>query len=77
MKLKRLAVHLLDGNPLVFETASRPYRWMDFGFNSLTSEAPDAIRSAFAMTQQTQSGRPGDYYEFGVFKGYTVHRPLG
>jgi O-methyltransferase len=57
--------------PRLMAGTSRLYYTMDRRFRTLSNGAPSAIRRALAEFRNLGAG-PGDYYEFGVFRGYTL-----
>ncbi len=70
-QIRRRAARVLQKNPKLFVFASKVYYLLDRSFMTLSPGAPDAIRSAFAKSQREFAGNEGDYYEFGLFRGYT------
>jgi hypothetical protein len=69
--LKKRVAHALRGHPTLFAFFSRAYYKVDRSFRTLSPGAPDAIHRAFARRQEELVGEEGDYYEFGVFRGFT------
>ena len=69
--LKKRVELLLRGYPRLFALTSRAYYKLDRSFKTLSPGAPDAIRQAFAKSAAALVGDDGDYYEFGIFRGYT------
>ena len=57
--------------PPLFRLASRLYHKMSGTFRPLSSGAPEAIWRGFEMAKDLNPHNPGDYYEFGLFGGYT------
>lgn len=68
---KKTIENLLSGHPRMFKFASQCYHKLDRSFKTLSPGAPDAIRKAFVEVHKTPLETPGDYYEFGLFRGYT------
>ncbi len=72
MAIKGKIESILRHCPPLFRIGSRIYHAMNFGFKSLSAGAPGAIKEAFRLAEELHSGGPiGDYYEFGLYKGYT------
>jgi len=75
MAIKQKIESALRHCPPLFKTASRLYHFLNSGFKSLSPGAPKAIDMAFKIAKQQHQGGPiGDYYEFGLYKGYTFYR---
>jgi O-methyltransferase len=70
---KKLAERALRGAPPLYRFGSRAYhRLLYRSFRTLSPGAPEAIRRAFALARQGAGGAEvGDYYEFGVYRGFT------
>ncbi len=72
MVIKKKLESVLRHCPPLFRLGSRIYHAMNPGFKSLSPGAPDAIDRAFKLAGDLHAGEPfGDYYEFGIYKGYT------
>ncbi|MGM0368761.1 MAG: TylF/MycF/NovP-related O-methyltransferase [Actinomycetota bacterium] len=72
MTIKRKLESILRNCPPLFRLGSRVYHAINPGFKSLSPGAPDAIKHAFELAKNLHDGGPiGDYYEFGLYKGYT------
>ena len=72
MAIKKKLESILKRFPPLFRLGSRVYHAMNPGFKSLSSGAPGAIEEAFKMARELHGNEPiGDYYEFGLYKGYT------
>jgi len=69
--LKKGVENVLRDHPRLFALFSRAYYKLDRSFRTLSPGAPDAIRKAFARSRDGLVGDAGDYYEFGVFRGFT------
>lgn len=65
--LKSTAVELLRHFPATFAVASQLFHKVGPAFRSLSPDAADAISRALAG-----SGTSGDYYEFGIWRGYCL-----
>lgn len=70
LRPKKLIEKALRRTPPLYRLASRIYHRMNGSFRTLSPGAPGAIESAFELMKE-QGGPVGDYYEFGVFRGYT------
>ena len=72
MRIKKVLVDVLKNCPPAYVGASKIFHMMNRGFKPGNYGAPDAIYRAFERTK-TGNGKAstGDYYEFGLFKGYT------
>jgi O-methyltransferase len=71
VQLRRRLARLLQKNPQTFALASKIYYTLDRSFMTLSPGAPDAIRKALIKSRDELVGHDGDYYEFGLFRGYT------
>lgn len=71
MSLKSTLENILKHYPPLFRFGSRVYHKLNGSFRTLSPGTPDAIRKAFTLLQQESDGPIGDYYEFGLFRGYT------
>lgn len=69
MRPKKLIEHALRRTPPLYRLASKIYHRMNGSFRTLSPGAPGAIHRAFELMRE--HGEVGDYYEFGVFRGYT------
>lgn len=75
MRLKSAVEAVLRPYPPLFRAASKAYHKFNGDFRSLSRGAPEAVRRcvAIAADEARAAGREvGDYYEFGVFRGFTV-----
>ena len=72
--MKKLVERALRGAPPLYRVASRVYhRVLNRSFTTLSAGAPEAIQRAFERARQhAAGGELGDYYEFGVFRGFTL-----
>ena len=61
---------ILRKAPPLFRLGSRVYHGMRGSFRSLSAGGPEAVRKAFRSVKEQGEPR-GDYYEFGLFRGYT------
>jgi hypothetical protein len=69
MKLRRFIVKCLHVTRLN-RLAHRLYYSHVHGFNAATRSTLEGIDKAFARAQHAGTLAQGDYYEFGIFKGY-------
>ena len=72
--VKAAAGKVLKRSPRALATASRLLYSVDRRFRTLSPATPDAIHSAWVAARKLQGAAIGDYYEFGVFRGYTLLR---
>ncbi len=72
MSVKSTIENILKRYPPLFRLGSHVYHKLNGSFRTLSPGAPDAIQKAFKLAQQEAgSAELGDYYEFGLFRGYT------
>ena len=72
MAIKKKMESVLKRFPPLFRLGSRVYHALNPGFKSLSPGAPGAIEKAFKLAKELHADEPiGDYYEFGLYKGYT------
>ena len=72
MFIKRKIESMLHRSPRFFRLGSRVYHYLRPGFKALDPGTPKAINKAFKIFKELNNGGPvGDYYEFGLHKGYT------
>jgi len=72
MAIKKKMESVLKRFPPLFRLGSRMYHAMNPGFKSLSPGAPGAIEKAFELAKELHADELiGDYYEFGLYKGYT------
>ena len=71
MRIKSVIEDLLRNYPPLFRMASQAYHRMHGSFRTLSPGAPGAIRKAFELINERDGEVSGDYYEFGLFRGYT------
>lgn len=69
-KVKKAIEDLLRHYPKAFAVASQLYHKLNGSFRTLSPGAPGAIRQAFQARQKSETENNGDYYEFGIFRGY-------
>jgi O-methyltransferase len=70
LRIKKTVFRYLSRHPRLRRSASRMLYMLDRSFSSLSPEATIAIDAAWR--QAKSEGTTGDYYEFGVFRGYTL-----
>jgi hypothetical protein len=68
--LKSAVASQLRRCPPLLRLGSRVYHGINRGFDTLSPGTPEAIRRALELARK-DNGDAGDYFEFGVFKGYT------
>lgn len=71
MSIKSRAEDLLRNYPPLFRFASGLYHRLHGSFSTLSPGAPSAIRKSFELLIERDGEVKGDYYEFGLFRGYT------
>jgi len=71
-RAKKIIEHALQKHPSLFAIASKIYYTINPSFQTLSPGAPEAIYQAFRMAKAMNPSRLGDYYEFGLFRGYTL-----
>jgi len=70
MSLKHSIENLLRDYPVLFRFGSRVYHWFNNSFKTLSPGTPEAILKAFELLKSEGRDPFGDYYEFGLFRGY-------
>ena len=70
MSLKSSIENLLRDYPVLFRFGSRVYHWFNNSFKTLSPGTPEAILKAFELLKSENRAPFGDYYEFGLFRGY-------
>lgn len=71
MSFKSRVEDILRHYPPLFRLASRLYHRAHGSFRTLSPGAPGAIRKGFELVLKRDGAVDGDYYEFGLFRGYT------
>lgn len=71
MSFKSRIEDVLRHCPPLFRFASRVYHKLHGSFRTLSPGAPGAIRKGFELILEQDGEVKGDYYEFGLFRGYT------
>lgn len=71
MRLKSSLVAALKNCPPLFRFSSRTYHRINSRFRTLSPGTPEAIARALALVRSERGDDVGDYYEFGLFRGYT------
>ena len=61
----------LQDYPSAFRFGSKVYHTFNSSFRSASIEAPEAIARAIEKAGELRGEDPGDYYEFGLFRGFT------
>ena len=58
--------------PFLFRLGSKVYHTFNGSFRTLSPGTPQALHEAFSLAKENSGGHPiGDYYEFGLFRGFT------
>ena len=71
-KFKTQVENSLRRYPPLFRLGSRIYHTFNSSFKTLSPGTPKALQEAFQLAKKyAGSGEVGDYYEFGLFRGYT------
>jgi len=70
MNLKKLVEDTLRNYPPLFKLGSKIYHKLNNSFLTLSPETPEAILKAFKLSSKNGQEPFGDYYEFGLFRGY-------
>ncbi len=74
MAFKGKIESILRKYPPFFRLGSKIYHALNLGFKSLSPGAPAAIERAFEIARNLNGHNSiGDYYEFGLYKGYTFY----
>ena len=71
MRVKTVIENILRNYPPLFRMASNVYHKMNGSFRTLSPGTSEAIAKAYAIVKEESDGTVGDYYEFGLFRGYT------
>jgi hypothetical protein len=74
MRAKAAVARVLKSYPPLFRTASRLYHAFNRGFapfDTLSPGLPDALAQAFRLAREEAGQSPGDYFEFGLYRGYS------
>lgn len=71
MHIKGLIERALRRYPPAFQLGSKAYHALNGSFRSASPEAPDAVERAIRFAKRARGDDPGDYYEFGLFRGFT------
>ena len=69
-KVKKAIEDILRNHPTMFAFASKCYHKLNPSFKTLSPGAPGAIRQAFVERMGSLPDSMGDYYEFGIFRGF-------
>jgi len=72
-RAKNRLVRILEPYPFLFSTASKVLWTLDRSFDSLSVGGPGAITAVFEQLKSAGGVPAGDYYEFGLFRGYMLH----
>jgi hypothetical protein len=83
VSVKRRIAPSLRNVPWLYVLASKTYHKLNSSFTTLSPEGLDALQLSFERSRDELVGNEGDYYEFGVYRGYMfwwaqqVSRDLG
>lgn len=69
--VKKIGQRILRVHPALYTLGSKMYHRLHRGFVTLSPGSPQAIEEALERSQHELVGEAGDYYEFGLFRGYT------
>lgn len=70
MTIKSKVENFLRDYPVLFKAASKAYHTFNGSFRTLSKGTPEAIHKAFSLLKDEGQTSFGDYYEFGLFRGY-------
>ncbi len=70
LTIKSKIEDFLRDYPALFKAASKVYHTFNGSFRTLSKGTPEAIHKAFSIIKNENQGDIGDYYEFGLFRGY-------
>ena len=74
MSIKSTVENVLKFCPPLFRLGSKVYHKFNGSFRTLSEGTPEAIKAAFEISLKDNDGSNssniGDYYEFGLFRGY-------
>ena len=71
MSIKSNVESVLKFCPPLFRLGSKVYHKFNGSFRTLSEGTPEAIKAAFEiLLKDSDSKNIGDYYEFGLFRGY-------
>jgi len=73
-RVKAMAVDILRHCPPAFRLSSRLLHRLNGSYRTLSPGAPEAILKAFQYLIDRDGKVSGDYYEFGLFRGYTFQQ---
>lgn len=71
MSVKSTIENILKRYPPLFRLGSSIYHKLNGSFRTLSPGTPEAIAKAYKIIQEETDGPIGDYYEFGLFRGFT------
>ena len=71
-EVKQIVMKALRRWPSLYAMASKSYYAVNRSFFNASPGGPYAIQEAFKKMKQLTNGSMGDYYEFGLFRGYTL-----
>ena len=70
MSVKKIIENALIKYPPLFKLGSKIYHGLNNSFLTLSPGTPEAIKKAFKLVLKNKQEPLGDYYEFGLFRGY-------
>ena len=71
VRIKTLIGGVLQRYPPLFRLASNFYHTLLGSFRPLSPGGPEAVRRAIGLALEARGDRGWDYYEFGLFRGFT------
>lgn len=71
MRIKTIVGSVLRRYPPLFRSASKVYHGIRGSFRPLSPGGPSAVERALALANEERGADGWDYYEFGLFRGYT------
>jgi len=71
VRIKTIIENVLKTYPPLFRFGSNVYHRCNGSFRTLSPGTSDAIAKAYELIKENGDGPFGDYYEFGLFRGYT------
>jgi len=71
MRIKTVIENVLRNYPPLFRFSSNVYHKINGSFRTLSPGTSEAIAKAYELVKKDSASKVGDYYEFGLFRGYT------
>lgn len=72
MRVKAIIASILQKYPPAFRVGSRVYHAARGGFVGINPSIQDVMARSFEHVRSPADGCDGDYYEFGVFRGFSL-----